>query len=149
MENDYNNLIKSIKAIIDKNCSLVGNLSNIASFIYHNISDLNWVGYYLIEGSNLVLNTFQGKPACNIIKLYNGVCGHAVKERKTIIVPNVLEFENHIVCDADSKSEIVVPIWKNNCIIGVLDIDSNIINRFNEKEKAFFEEVVRIVETLF
>ncbi len=142
----YKDVLLQIRSIIDLNCSKTGNLANIAACIYEQIPALNWVGYYLLEENKLKLNAFQGKVACTIIELNRGVCGKAARERKTIIVPDVHQFPDHIACDSASNSEIVIPIIKNNQLYGVFDIDSNQFDRFHEEEQHFLEEVVSIIE---
>ena len=146
MKEKYKDLILQIESLIDPKCSVTGNLSNIASFIFHEIEDLNWVGYYLYEDGKLKLNTFQGKIACTILELNKGVCAKAARELQTIIVPNVHDFEGHIACDSASNSEIVVPILKEGRLYGVLDVDSSIFDRFDDDEKVLFETIVRRIE---
>ena len=143
---EYISLLKSYKALIEKEDDFIALLANTSSFIYNMINDLNWAGFYLLKEDELVLGPFQGKPACTRIKNGSGVCGTALKERETIIVDNVHEFKGHIACDGASNSEIVVPIFRNGIIIGVLDIDSPKFSRFKDEEKQFFEELVWVLE---
>ena len=121
-------------------------LSNTSAFIYNTVSDLNWAGFYLVKDNELVLGPFQGEPACTRIKYGDGVCGTALKERETMVVENVHEFQGHIACDSASNSEIVVPVFKDGKVIGVLDIDSPLFSRFKDDEKQFFEELVWVLE---
>ena len=121
-------------------------LANTSAFIFNTVKGLNWAGFYLLADNELVLGPFQGMPACTRIKYGNGVCGTAVSKAKTMIVDNVHEFEGHIACDSASNSEIVVPVYKNNVIIGVLDVDSPEFSRFGSAEKEFFEKIVKVIE---
>ena len=146
--NDYKVIIKQIESIVDKNLPLVSNLSNVSA-ILNQLDDINWVGFYLVDGNKLYLGPFQGDVACTTIEIGRGVCGTAFKEKKTILVPNVNEFVGHIACSSLSKSEIVVPIIKDNEVKAVLDIDAPIYNRFNEDDKNNLQQIVDILKTLF
>ena len=141
-------LLEQIKSIVDKNIPLVSNLSNISSFLYK-LDNVNWAGFYLVEGDTLYLGPFQGDVACTVIKKGKGVCGTSFERKETIIVPNVNEFKGHIACSSLSKSEIVVPIIVNNEVKMVIDIDSPIYDRFHEKEKDFLEEIARVIVQLY
>lgn len=143
---DYISLLKSYKALIEKEDDFIALLSNTSAFIYNTVSDLNWAGFYLVKEDELVLGPFQGKPACTRIKYGDGVCGTALKERETMVVENVHEFQGHIACDSASNSEIVVPVFRDGKVIGVLDIDSPLFSRFKDEEKQFFEELVWVLE---
>jgi len=121
-------------------------LSNASAYLNSYIDDINWVGFYLYDGSVLYLGPFQGKVACQEIKMGKGVCGTAAFKRETIVVPNVLEFEGHIACDSNSRSEIVVPIIIDEKLFGVLDIDSANFNRFNEEDKKILEQFIEIIK---
>lgn len=143
---DYQLLLSSYKGLIEQEDDFIATLSNTSSFIFNMMDELNWSGFYLMKEGDLVLGPFQGKPACTRIKYGKGVCGTAAKDEKTVMVDNVHEFEGHIACDGASNSEIVVPIFKNKTIIGVLDIDSPKFSRFGNDEKEFFENLVRILE---
>lgn len=120
----------------------LANISNAMALIKALVEDLNWAGVYLMKNEELVLGPFQGLPACNRIKLQNGVCGAAATRRNTMLVPNVEEFEGHIACDSASKSELVVPIIKDDIVYGVLDLDSPSLNRFTDLEKKYMEKFV-------
>ena len=112
------------------------------------VSDINWVGFYLIDHTNtLWLGPFQGQPACTMIPLNKGVCGAAAAQLKTIVVADVDQFPGHIVCDSRSKSEVVVPIIKNQKLIGVLDVDSASLKRFSQKEVELFEAIVKLIQS--
>ena len=138
-------ILKQLEAILDKDLPLVTNLSN-ASAVLNTLGNLNWCGFYLLEGETLYLGPFQGEPACTVIPVGKGVCGTAVKEGRVIIVPNVNEFPGHIACSSLSKSEIVLPIRKDDHIVAVLDIDSPVFSRFSDEDKALLESAVTIIE---
>lgn len=120
----------------------LANISNATAIIKAIIDDLNWAGFYFLKGEELVLGPFQGLPACNRIKLEKGVCGACATQRKSILVEDVNKFEGHIACDSASKSELVIPIIKDEKLYGVLDLDSPSYNRFTEIEKEAFEKFV-------
>jgi L-methionine (R)-S-oxide reductase len=127
---------------------LIPNLANISASIYHQLPKLNWAGFYLYDGKQLVLGPFQGKPACIYIPLTKGVCGKAATDLKTVVVDDVEKFPDHIVCDAASKSEIVIPIkTKDGKLLGVLDLDSPTLNRFSESDKIGLEKIRNILES--
>ena len=125
---------------------LITLLSNASAYLYEQIEDINWCGFYILEGDKLVLGPFQGKPACEIITLNRGVCGYCATKKETIVVSNVHEFPGHIACDSESNSEIVLPIFKDNALFGLLDIDSKLFARFGEEEKQILENVVKELE---
>ena len=141
-------LLLQIKGIIDKDLPLVSNLSNVSS-ILNQLDKINWCGFYLAQNGTLYLGPFQGDVACTRIPFGKGVCGSSAKEKKTIIVDNVNDFPGHIACSSLSKSEIVVPIIKNDAVVGVIDIDSPIYSRFTDKEKSLLESVAIILSELF
>lgn len=140
--------IDKIKSIIDPKYPLVTNLSNVSSII-NELNDINWCGFYLVIDNVLYLGPFQGTPACSRIEYGKGVCGTALKEKKTIIVPDVTKIENHISCSSISRSEIVVPIFKNSNVEALLDIDSPIVNRFTNDDKVELEEITEFLSKLF
>lgn len=139
----YMNLL--LKGQLDTEDDMVTNLANASAIIKAVIENLNWAGFYLMKEGELVLGPFQGLPACNRIKIGKGVCGTAVERRETILVKNVEEFEGHIACDSASKSELVVPLILYGEVIGVLDLDSPILERFGEEEKIAFEKFVDLL----
>ncbi len=141
-------LLEQIKSIIDLSLPLVSNLSN-ASAVLKDMENINWVGFYLVNGDKLYLGPFQGDVACTIIPKGKGVCGTSFEKKETIIVPNVNEFKGHIACSSLSKSEIVVPIIKDNEVVALIDVDAPIYERFNNEDKAFLEEVAEILSPLF
>lgn len=120
----------------------LANLANASALIWLLIEDINWAGFYIYRNGKLVLGPFQGKPACVNIEIGNGVCGTAAESRQTQLVKNVHDFPGHIACDGASNSEIVVPIIHNDELIGVLDIDSPHLNRFDEDDQKGFEKFV-------
>jgi len=121
-------------------------MANFSAFVFQNLPDLNWAGFYLVMGSQLQLGPFVGKPACTEIRFDRGVCGAAYTQRKSLIVPNVQEYPGHIACDAASKSELVVPLMNaaGECI-GVFDLDSPRLDRFKESDRLQIESWVRIL----
>ena len=146
---DYTTLNKELSALISGVPHKIANLANAASLLYNTLHDINWAGFYLMEGGLLVLGPFMGKPACIEIPVGRGVCGTAVAEDKTQLVYDVHLFPGHIACDSASNSEIVIPLRKGGEIIGVLDIDSPSIGRFDERDKAGLEEFAKIIEEIF
>ena len=139
----------NLKALLDKEDWLITSLSNASALLNEYLDDINWVGFYLMQEGNLVWGPFQGKSACVRIKVGRGVCGTAVSEDKTQLVPDVHQFPGHIACDSASNSEIVVPIHHNGEVVAVLDIDSPSFNRFSEEDKANLEESVKIIEEIW
>jgi GAF domain-containing protein len=141
-----NNLyVKQLKAICENEPDLIANLSNTSAFLNEILDDINWVGFYFYKNNELVLGPFQGKVACTHIPLNKGVCGYAASHLEIQRIDNVHEFKDHIACDSASKSEIVLPIVKNNQLFGVLDIDSPNYNRFSEDDQKFLEEIVEVI----
>tara|TARA_B100001564_G_scaffold300818_1_gene267902 strand:+ start:359 stop:844 length:486 start_codon:yes stop_codon:yes gene_type:complete len=145
-EKKYINLEEQIKSLIKGEKNNTAILANISAAISQTFKWL-WVGFYVIEDNELVLGPFQGPVACFRIKKGDGVCGAAWKDKKTIIVPDVEKFPGHIACSSISKSEIVVPVFNNkNKVFGVLDIDSDKLNSFDETDKKHLEEIVSIIQ---
>ena len=143
---NYESLRESLRALVDGVPHKTANLANASALLYHSLDRLNWAGFYLMEDGGLVLNAFQGKPACIEISVGRGVCGAAVAEKRTLVVPDVHKFEGHIACDGASQSEIVIPLFKNGTVVGVLDIDSPEKNRFSDLDKQGLESFAAIVE---
>ena len=143
---DYKQLNAQLSALVEGIPHPIANMANAAALLYNTLEDINWAGFYLMEKGILVLGPFMGKPACIEIPVGKGVCGTAVAEDKTQLVYNVHEFPGHIACDSASNSEIVVPLRKGGQIIGVLDIDSPSIGRFDLDDKAGLEEFAKILE---
>ena len=145
-ETNYDWLQKQVASLIEDESNLIAILSNVSALLNDSLDQINWVGFYLIENNELILGPFQGHPACVHIAIGKGVCGTAVETNESQLVEDVNAFPGHIACDANSKSEIVVPIHKDNQIIGVLDIDAPITNRFSNTDKIALEEIVKILE---
>ena len=143
---DYSLLCRNLFAITDKVPYETANLANASALLWEHLPDLNWAGFYKMIDGKLVLGPFQGKTACIEIEVGRGVCGTAVAENKTQLVYDVHQFPGHIACDCASNSEIVVPIYTEEKIWGVLDIDSPIIGRFSEEDKNGLEEFVKVLE---
>ncbi|MDP4194676.1 MAG: GAF domain-containing protein [Bacteroidota bacterium] len=141
----YTNLLAQIESLLDQNDANVSNLSNFTAAIAQTLKKISWVGFYILNGDNLFLGPFQGKVACTNIKLGQGVCGKSALERKTIIVPDVNLFPGHIACDSESKSEIVVPLIIEDRLYGVLDVDSNSFNAFDQTDKEYLEKLCSIL----
>ena len=145
---DYALLVKQLEGLTGNVPYAITNLSNAAALLWESLPDINWAGFYNMEDGQLILYPFQGKPACTRIQVGRGVCGTAVAEDKTQLVPNVHEFPGHIACDSASNSEIVIPIHVNGEIWGVLDIDSPYLNRFTEEDRVGLEQFVAILEKI-
>ena len=139
-------LTEQLESLISLDKYEVTSLSNMSAFIFYNMPDVSWAGFYLVKEGKLILGPFQGKIACTEIKFGKGVCGTTAMKKETIIVKNVHEFPGHIACDSASNSEIVVPIFKNGELYGVLDLDSTKLERFDEKDKILLESMVKILE---
>lgn len=135
-------------ALVEDESNIIANLSNLSAFLKETIQDINWVGFYFIEGSELVLGPFQGKVACTRIPLGQGVCGTAALTQQILRIKDVHQFVGHITCDSQSNSEIVLPIIINYEVIGVLDIDSPLFNRFLIKEEEYLKGIVDIIENV-
>lgn len=143
-EEQYIALLPQIKGLITGETNQIANLANIAAALKEQFNFF-WVGFYLIEGEQLVLAPFQGPVACTRIQYGRGVCGTCWKENRTIIVPNVDEFPGHIACSSLSKSEIVIPVYKGNNIIGILDVDSSELNDFDAVDEQYLTEIVALL----
>jgi len=142
---NYEALYAAVRAHMEDEADLVANLANIAAFIYHSLPGLNWAGFYLMKGSELVLGPFIGKPACTRIALDKGVCGAAATQQQVLVVPDVHAFPGHIACDGDTNSEIVLPIFKNGEVFGVLDIDSPILDRFSALDEEWLTKIAEAI----
>ena len=143
-----NELCAQLEALLSDVPYLDGNLANASALLYQSMDRLNWAGFYLLRAGALRLSAFQGKPACVKIELGRGVCGTAALEDSTLVVRDVHAFPGHIACDADSRSEIVVPLHCGSRVVGVLDLDSPIISRFGNGEKETLEAFARTLERL-
>lgn len=138
----YEELLPQLRSLLEGEGDLIANLANTSSVIKSAFPEvISWVGFYLLQGKELVLGPFQGKPACVRIQMGKGVCGHSAETRKPIIVPDVTAFPGHIVCDPESRSEIVLPLMDGESLIGVLDVDSPILSSFDEVDQKYLAVV--------
>lgn len=141
----YHALAGELDALLTGEVDPVANAANAAAAIYHALRDLNWVGFYLLRDGELVLGPFQGRPACVRIPLGKGVCGTAAAQRRSIVVPDVAAFPGHIACDVESRSELVVPLLSGDTLLGVLDLDSPLVGRFDAVDRAGCELLADVV----
>lgn len=141
----WEEILKQLAGILSGEQDWLANLSNSLAILYNNLEEINWAGFYLYRDGELILGPFQGKPACIRIGVGKGVCGSALRDRKTYLVPDVNKFAGHIACDTASRSEIVVPVLKNDSLIGILDIDSPIKERFDSIDQEFLKSFVDIL----
>ena len=142
---NYQSVIPQIQALIEGEGDLVANLANVVAALKEQFGWF-WIGFYLVKGNELVLAPFQGPVACTRIRKGRGVCGTSWEKAETLIVADVEAFPGHIACSSLSKSEIVVPILRNGIVIGVLDVDSDALDNFNQTDKKFLEEIVALIE---
>ncbi|HEY8188526.1 MAG TPA: GAF domain-containing protein [Pyrinomonadaceae bacterium] len=140
----YANLQSQLRSLFEDERDFIANAANLASLLYHSLPDLNWAGFYLRKGEELVLGPFQGKPACVRIPIGKGVCGTAAQQRQTILVDNVHDFPGHIACDSASNSEVVVPLVKDERLLGVLDLDSPSFGRFDDDDARGLNELAEV-----
>ena len=137
-------LLRQTQGILQGERDPIANAANVAALIWHALPDLNWAGFYFLKRGELVLGPFQGKPACVRIAIGRGVCGTAVARRASVLVANVHEFPGHIACDSASNSELVVPLMRGSDAIGVLDLDSPLLDRFDRDDMACVEALARL-----
>jgi GAF domain-containing protein len=140
----YRDLAAQLTALLDDERDRVANAANMSAFLFMSVPDLNWAGFYFLQEGELVVGPFQGKPACVRIAIGAGVCGAAVARRQSILVPDVHAFPGHIACDAGSRSEMVVPLIRDGEVLGVLDLDSPSLARFDAEDQAGMERLVAI-----
>ena len=140
----YEQICAQLQGLLENETNFVANAANTAALLFHSLPDVNWVGFYLAAGEELTLGPFQGKPACVRIPFGKGVCGTAAATGETVAVPDVQDFPGHIVCDPASRSEIVVPLLNWGRVLGVLDVDSAVPNRFDDDDKEGLEAIVSI-----
>ena len=140
----YDDLLSDLRGLFDGETDMIANAANAAAAMWQYLPDINWAGFYVMKGDTLVLGPFAGKPACVRIPLGQGVCGTAAASRETIVVPDVHAFPGHIACDSASNSEIVVPLIHNGVVIGVLDIDSPNLDRFQPDDRIGCEAVASL-----
>jgi L-methionine (R)-S-oxide reductase len=148
-EERYQSLLPQIKSLVESEPSLAANLGQICAALKYSMDGFFWVGFYFVEGNELVLQQFQGPVACSRIKIPQGVCGACVQRAETIIVPDVDKFPGHIACSSLSKSEIVIPVFgKSNNVIAVLDVDSDEYDMFGETDNLYLEKISALVSQL-
>ncbi|HEV7474012.1 MAG TPA: GAF domain-containing protein [Pyrinomonadaceae bacterium] len=140
----YAHLAAQLRSLLEGERDFIANAANCSSLLYHTLPDLNWAGFYLYKDGELVLGPFQGQPACVRIAIGKGVCGTAAEQRQTILVDNVNDFPGHIACDSASNSEIVVPLVKHEQLLGVLDLDSPSLERFDDEDGKGLNDLVKI-----
>jgi GAF domain-containing protein len=140
----YEELARQARGLFEGERDAIANAANLSALLFGGLAEINWAGFYFLKGSELVLGPFQGKPACVRIALGKGVCGTAMEQRRTLVVPDVGKFPGHIPCDADSRSEIVVPLIAGGRAIGVLDIDSPIPARFDDGDRDGVEALAAL-----
>jgi len=143
----YNILLKQTKSLLLDESNFITNAANFSSLIFHSLENVNWAGFYLFDGEDLVLGPFSGKMACTRIKLDKGVCGASFSSEKTVVVEDVEKFSGHIACSAESKSEIVIPVFYEKKIVGVFDMDSPVLDRFDDYDKENLEKILREFES--
>src|SRR5690349_560795 len=142
---DYVNLAHDLSALLTGESDLIANAANTAAVIFTTLPDVTWAGFYFLRGGELVLGPFQGRPACVRIALGQGVCGAAAAQRRSLLVPDVQAFPGHIACDAASRSELVVPLLRDDRLLGVLDLDSPLLARFDAADRDGCELLARVI----
>ena len=147
-EEKYKSLLPQIESLLEGEDNVTANLGNICSALKYNMDRFFWVGFYIRKGDELLLGPFQGPVACTRILLPRGVCGTAVKEKKTIIVDDVNKFPGHIACSSESKSEIVVPVFKGDEVAAVLDVDSDYYSSFDETDRIYLERIAHMASKI-
>ncbi len=140
-----NTIIPTLKALLENEHDLIANLANASALLYQSIPNINWAGFYLYKNNELILGPFQGKIACMHIPMGKGVCGTCAEQRKVLRIDNVHQFSGHIACDSNSNSEIVIPLIKENTLLGVLDIDSPSFSRFSEDDEILLNQFVDVL----
>lgn len=140
----YASLVVQLLSLLKGEYDLTANAANFSALLFNSLPNVNWAGFYFLRGEELVLGPFQGNPACVRIPMGKGVCGVAAQQCETIIVPNVHEFPGHIACDVASNSEIVVPLFDGERLLGVLDLDSPLIGRFDDQDAEGLNELVTV-----
>jgi GAF domain-containing protein len=140
----YRELIAELTSLLEGERDWVANAANTSALLFERMESLNWIGFYFLRGEELIVGPFQGRPACVRIALGKGVCGTSAARRETIVVPDVHVFPGHIACDAASNSEIVVPLFVADKVVGVLDADSPVLGRFDDDDRIGLEEIARV-----
>jgi GAF domain-containing protein len=141
----YDELAQELEGLLAGETDAVANAANAAAAIYYALPELNWVGFYFLRGAELVLGPFQGRPACVRIPVGKGVCGLAAAERRSVLVPDVQAFPGHIACDTASRSELVAPLLAADALLGVLDLDSPVLARFDEADRVGCERLAGVI----
>ena len=141
----YDQLAAQLSSLLAGERDLIANAANFSALIFHSLPDLNWAGFYFVKDDQLVVGPFQGRPACVRIEIGQGVCGTAAAQRATTIVPDVHEFPGHIACDSASNSEIVIPLMKDERLIGVFDLDSPVFGRFDDGDASGLNRLVSVM----
>lgn len=142
----YAELAQQAASLVEGEQDIIANMANLSALLYWGLKDVNWAGFYLLKGQELVLGPFHGQPACIRIPVGKGVCGNAVSQNRAQLVHDVHEFDGHIACDAASNSEVVLPIYSNGKIVAVLDIDSPIVGRFEQADLDGLQLIVNCLE---
>ncbi len=145
---EYELLLKQVEAIIGDEPDVIANMANVSALLFESLTNVNWVGFYRLISNELVLGPFQGKVACIRIPVGKGVCGTSVSEATTMRIANVHDFSGHIACDSDSNSEIVIPVKLKGEIIAVLDIDSPLLDRFDEVDQKGLEAIINAFQNI-
>ena len=145
---DYSLLYSQAESLVEGVLHFTANLANLSALIFESLTDINWAGFYLLEGDILVLGPFQGKTACIEIPLGRGLCGTAAAQDRTVLVEDVHSFPGHIACDSASRSEIVVPLHRDGKVCGVLDIDSPFLSRFSQSDREGLEKLAGLIDKL-
>lgn len=145
-QTDYKLLNAQLRGLVENERFAIANLANASALLFQSMEGLNWAGFYLVQDGGLVLGPFQGKTACIRIPFGKGVCGTAAQTDSTQLVKNVHEFPGHIACDSASNSELVIPLHQDGKVVAVLDMDSPLLNRFDEEDQKGLEEFARILE---
>jgi L-methionine (R)-S-oxide reductase len=140
----YVSLVRDLRSLLEGESDEIANAANTAALLFHTLPEINWVGFYFFKGGQLVVGPFQGKPACTRLALGKGVCGTAAATRLTVVVPDVHQFPGHIACDNASASEIVIPLVADGHLVGVLDVDSPIVGRFDADDRAGLEAIATV-----
>ena len=144
-EEIYKSLLPQIESLLNPDEPLISNLSNVTAALKEAIEKISWVGFYILKDKKLFLGPFQGKIACSVIELGKGVCGTSAEKETTIIVEDVVKFPGHIACDSGSRSEIVVPLIKDNKLYGILDLDSYQLSAFSFQDKQYLEKLCKLL----
>ena len=143
---DYGLMVQQAEALLREDGWYVAAMSNLSALVMENMEELNWAGFYLRRGNGLTVGPFQGKPACIHIPMGKGVCGTAAERDETVVVPDVHAFPGHIACDGASRSEIVIPLHAEGKVVGVMDLDSPVMDRFSQQDREGLEALVKCVE---